>query len=190
MKITKDTYVACSYTLYRVGDTEEIVEQATAEAPLAFISGSGLMLEDFEANLEGLDEGDAFDFTLTPAQAYGEMSQEYIIQLEKNIFLNNEGKFDEEVVFVGNAVPMLDNDGNQLTGIVDEISDSHVTMNFNHPLAGQTLHFVGKILTAHPATDEERQMIAAAYAPQHGCGDGGCSCGDGGCSCGGGGCSC
>ena len=66
--------------------------------------------------------------------------------------------------------------------IVEKITDDTVTMDFNHPLAGQTLHFIGSVLEARPATEEDRQRLTAQFSGHAG----GCCDGDdheGGCSC-------
>jgi FKBP-type peptidyl-prolyl cis-trans isomerases 2 len=73
---------------------------------------------------------------------------------------------------------MMDTNGNRLNGSVVEVKEDVIKMDFNHPLAGETLNFSGKVLTVRESTPEE---IAALFAPQGGgCGCGsGCGCGDG-----------
>lgn len=184
MKISTNKFVALSYDL-NVGENEEreLMERATDETPLEFIFGTNSMLEAFEKNVDGLSEGDSFDFVLTPDQAYGEYDDEAVVDLPRHIF-EQDGVLNEEVIFEGNTVPMMDTNGNRLNGSVVEVKDDVITMDFNHPLAGETLNFTGKVLTVRESTPEE---IAALFAPQ-GCGCGsGCSCGDGeedGCGCG------
>ena len=128
MKITKDSYVTCEYELYTGDSLDEIVEKATPDAPLATIIGAGFLLETFDKHLMGLEAGDKFDFTLTPEEAYGEVSDDYILELEKELFKNEEGEFHSDVVYEGNAVPMLDTQGNQLVGIVEKVGDDTITM--------------------------------------------------------------
>lgn len=193
MKISTNKFVSLSYDL-NVGEGEEreLMERATAETPLDFIYGTNSMLEAFENNIDGLAVGDSFDFVLTPDQAYGEYDDEHVVDLPRNIF-EQDGKLNEEVIFEGNMVPMMDSNGNRLNGSVVAVKDDVITMDFNHPLAGETLNFTGKVLTVRESTPEE---IAAIFAPEGGCGCGsGCSCGDGeeemaggcgsGCGCGG-----
>lgn len=185
MKIAPNKFVSLSYDL-TVGENgeKELMERATAEQPLEFIFGTKSMLEAFEQNLEGLSEGDSFDFTLTSDQAYGEYDEEHVVELPRNIF-EVDGKIDESVIFEGNIVPMQDSNGNRLNGSVVEVGDASVKMDFNHPLAGETLNFAGKVLSVRDASAEE---IAALFAPQGGgCGCG-CSCGDEESSSQGGGC--
>ncbi|MDH6307595.1 FKBP-type peptidyl-prolyl cis-trans isomerase SlyD [Dysgonomonas sp. PFB1-18] len=176
MKISTNKFVALSYDL-NVGEGEEreLMERATAETPLEFIYGTNSMLEAFEKNLDGLAEGDSFNFVLTPEQAYGEYDDEAVVDLPRNIF-EQDGVLNEEVIFEGNIVPMMDTNGNRLNGSVVEVKDDIIKMDFNHPLAGETLNFSGKVLSVRESTPEE---IAALFAPKGGCGCGsGCGCGD------------
>lgn len=188
MKIEANKFVAVTYDL-NVGedDDRELMERATKENPLTFIGGMGMMLEAFESNLNGLTKGDKFEFTLTPEQAYGEYNDEHLIDLPKKMF-EVDGKFDTDIVYEGNIVPMLDTNGNRLNGVVVSIGNDSVKMDFNHPLAGETLHFSGEVLEVREATAEE---IAALTSHSCGCGCSGCDSEKGGCSEGcGSGCGC
>lgn len=172
MKITANKYVAVTYDLnVGEGDERELMERATVEAPLKFIFGTDMMLPAFENALKGLEVGDTFNFSIDPANAYGEYNEEHVIDLPKNIF-EVDGKFDGEMIKEGNTVPMMDSNGNRLNGSVLEVKDDVVVMDFNHPLAGETLHFSGEVIDVHDPTPEE---IAALSAPAGGCG---CGCGD------------
>ena len=193
MKISTNKSVAVTYDL-NVGEGEEreLMEKATAETPLKFIYGTGSMLPAFEKALMGLSVGEAFAFSLSPDEAYGEYNDEHVLDLPKDIFMV-EGKFDSEAIQEGNTVPMMDSNGNRMNGSVLEVKEDVVIMDFNHPLAGETLHFSGNVIDIHEATAEE----IAALSSSCGCGDGGCgdgSCGDGSCGCGDGesegGCGC
>lgn len=185
MSITKNHFVTCTYDLYVGSENErELIEQATAEAPLKYIHGMDTMLAAFEAQLEGKTNGDTFDFVLSEEEAYGERKDEYILDLDRSLFVNEEGEFDSERVKVGESVPMLDSEGNQLNGLVLSIDDSIVKVDFNHPLAGESLHFIGTILEEREATEADAQFMEALLQGHSGCGDG--DCGGGCCS----GCGC
>ena len=80
------------------------------------------------------------------------------------------------MVAVGKSVPMMSSNGERLNGIVLDLSDDAVKMDFNHPLAGEDLYFSGTILEVRQPSDEE---LARMLSGGCGCGDGGCH--DGGC---------
>jgi len=180
MAISKNKMVSLTYDL-RIGGAEgELIEQATAERPLSFVYGAGIMLPKFEALLEGMEQGKTFEINLNSADAYGDVDENAIVDLPKSIFIM-DGKFDEDIIKVGNTVPMMSTSGQRMNGLVLDITDENVKMDFNHPLAGEDLHFKGDILEVREATDEE---IAATV--QGGCGSG-CGCNDSSC---GSGCGC
>ncbi|MFV0377313.1 MAG: peptidylprolyl isomerase [Mangrovibacterium sp.] len=182
MGISKNKMVSLTYDL-RIGGAEgELIEQATAERPLTFLYGAGMMLPKFEALLEGMEQGKTFEIALACADAYGELDENAVVDLPKSIFIL-DGKFDDELISIGNTVPMMSSSGQRMNGIVLEVTDDIVKMDFNHPLAGEDLHFRGDILEVREASDEE---IAATLSG--GCGSGcGCGSGDSGC---GSGCGC
>lgn len=182
MGISKNKMVSLTYDL-RIGGAEgELIEQATAERPLTFLYGAGMMLPKFEALLEGMEQGKTFEIELACADAYGELDENAVVDLPKSIFIV-DGKFDDELISVGNTVPMMSSSGQRMNGVVLEVTEEIVKMDFNHPLAGEDLHFRGDILEVREASDEE---IAATLSG--GCGSGcGCGSGDSGC---GSGCGC
>jgi FKBP-type peptidyl-prolyl cis-trans isomerase SlyD len=117
--------------------------------------------------------GDKFDFTINPADAYGEYNEEHLMELPKTVF-EVDGKFDANMVKEGNVVPMMDSSGNRLNGSVMEVKDDIVLIDFNHPLAGETLHFSGEVIDVHNPTEQE---IASLTADAGECGDDcGCDC--------------
>lgn len=189
MEISKNRMVTLTYDLRLDDQSGDMIEQATAEKPLQFIYGAGQMLPKFESQLAGLSQGEPFEISLSKYDAYGEVNEDAIVELPRQVFMV-DGNFDDDLIKVGNTVPMMTGDGQRLNGIVLEVSDEVVRMDFNHPLAGEDLHFMGEILEVRDATDEE---IAALFSHGCGCSGGGCSdndCGDhshGGC---GSGCGC
>ena len=191
MVVEKLKVVTATYELYINGEggKEELMEKATEETPLVWCHGEGMMLPAFEAQMEGKAEGESFDFVLAAKDAYGEYIQEGLMDLPKNMFFNGDGEFDDERVYVGAIVPMNTTDGQVVKAQVCEITDDQVTIDLNHPYAGEDLHFKGKIISIRDVTEGELQAIRH---PRHGCGGcgGGCSkkkgegcegCGEGGC---------
>ena len=177
----KKMYIAVSYDLF-CGEPEELMERATENQPFTFYSGVGMALERFENEMLATELNGTFDFTIPAEEAYGEYDDEAVVTLEKEIFMV-EGKVDEELFVEGNVLPLLDSEGNRFNGSVVSSDEKTVKVDLNHPLAGENLHFVGKILIKREASDEE---IANAMAPAcSGCG-GGCSegsCSSCGCDC-------
>jgi FKBP-type peptidyl-prolyl cis-trans isomerase SlyD len=164
------------------------MEKATVQEPLKFIYGVGMMLPKFEENLFGLQVGDTFDFTINNKDAYGEYDDDSVLDLERSIF-EIDGKLDEEMIFEGNVVPLMDNEGNKVNAQVVTITDTHVTVDLNHPLAGENLHFKGSVLEVREATEKELASLSGGCGcgcDENGCGDG-CgegNCNDGACDCG------
>lgn len=158
MVIEKNKVVTLQYHL--TVDDKEIgkevtIEQTDAQHPFVFLFGSGSLLESFENNIRGMKPGDQFDFVLKSSEAYGEMQNENIVDIPLEAFLGEDGKMDEEIIKVGNTVPMVDNEGHHMQGVVEEITDSFVKMDFNHPLAGMDLHFKGNVQDVRDASSEE-----------------------------------
>jgi len=154
MQITKNTVVSLSYILKRDDTSGEIIEETKAGDPLSFLYGNGQMLPKFEEHLSTLSTGDDFEFTLSSDDAYGEMDQDAIIDLEKSIFMV-DGKTDDEMLAIGNVIPMRDDQGHMLQGIVVSVTDDLVRMDFNHPMAGNVLHFKGNVIEVREASAEE-----------------------------------
>jgi FKBP-type peptidyl-prolyl cis-trans isomerase SlyD len=175
MKIETNKFVSATYDLYvggEEGKDQELMEKATAEHPLSFIFGTGMMLEAFEKKLAGLTKDGTFDFTLPSVEAYGEYFEDHVVDIPRSVF-EVDGKIDEKVIFENNTVPMMDQDGNHLNGTVLKIGAETVKMDFNHPLAGEDLHFVGKVLEVREPTEKEIKQFTG-----DGCCEGGCgSCG-------------
>jgi len=189
MVIESEKVVSLTYEL-RTQEGGEIVEKVEGENPLNFVFGAGMMLQKFEEKINGLKIGDTFKFSLSPAEAYGEFSEDALVELPKSIF-EVEGVIDEQLLVVGNIVPMQDNQGNRFNGVVKELREDFVTMDFNHPMAGQSLFFEGAIVGVREPSEQELMSLKGGGGCGSGCGcgdnsGGGCGdsgCGDGGCGC-------
>jgi len=181
MKITQNTVVEFSYDLEVDG---QIVDRTTNEKPLDYIHGTGSLLPKLEAHIEGMEPGDKFDVTLSPADGYGEVDPSRIIDLPKSAFEVN-GEVREDLLVPGNTIPMMNSMGGVIPGVVIEVTEDSVKMDLNHQMAGKTLHFTGEILTVREATEKElTEGLHGEYV--HSCGCGGCHGHDGGCGdCGG-----
>jgi FKBP-type peptidyl-prolyl cis-trans isomerase SlyD len=174
MKIEKDKVVSLSYVLTVDG---EALETVTVEKPMKFIMGTGYLLPKFEEHLSGKQAGEAFEFTLSASDAYGETVPEAIVELPSSVF-EVDGQIEEGLLTIGNVLPMSDTDGNRLNGVIEEVRDHTVVMNFNHPLAGEELHFKGTVVAVREATPEE--LLQGLYGEKSsGCG---CDCHSGDCN--------
>lgn len=175
MKIENQKVVSATYELYIAGENgeEELMEKATEETPLVWCQGEGMMLPAFEAQMAGKEPGEDFDFVIEAKDAYGEYLEEGLMDLPKNMFFNGDGEFDEERVYPGAIVPMNTVDGQIVKAQVCEITDDQVTIDLNHPYAGEDLHFKGVILNIRDVTEGE---LKAIRNPRRGCGGCGGHC--------------
>lgn len=177
MNITENKLVSLAYQLTVDG---AVVDKASVEQPLEFIFGMGMLLPDFEAAINGKVAGDTFAFTLTPTQGYGEINPDAVVELPKDIFMI-DGVVAEDILKIGNVLPMGDNQGNRMNGTIKEIKDSVVVMDFNHPMAGKTLNFEGQIVTVAEATEADVEKYFGPANGGCGCGCSSEGCQDGGC---------
>ena len=154
MKIEKNKMVTLIYELRESDQQGRIIETLDESRPLAFVYGTGRLLPVFESNIDSLTAGDPFKFALSAEMAYGEKREDMIVNVPRAVF-ETDGKLNEDICQVGLEVPMMDTEGNPLNGIINEITDTYVRMDFNHPMAGQNFYFSGRIIDVRDATEEE-----------------------------------
>ncbi|RLD81443.1 MAG: peptidylprolyl isomerase [Bacteroidetes bacterium] len=154
MKIANNTVVSMTYTLTENDEKGNMVQEVEKDKPFVFLYGSGFLLPKFEENILGMEASTNYSFPLTSDIAYGPKRDDALMELDKKIF-EIEGKIDENILFVGNDIPMQNDNGQTIMGKVLEISDEKVKMDFNHPLAGIDLFFKGEIVDVREATAEE-----------------------------------
>lgn len=136
--------VAVHYTLNEGTAEGQLVESTNGGEPLAFIYGVGMMIPAFEANLAGLSIGDTFAFGIPAAQAYGEYDANALEEVPKQIF-EYEGKIPDGLLEIGNVLPLQDQEGNRMQGMVASVGLDKVKLDFNHPMAGVDLFFTGHV---------------------------------------------
>jgi FKBP-type peptidyl-prolyl cis-trans isomerase SlyD len=173
MTIQDEKVVSLTYTLTVDG---EVKDQANEENPLEFIYGLGYLLPKFEEYLKGKQVGDTFEFDLSPEEGYGVYDEQAVVELPKHIF-EVDGKIQEQLLFPGSVIPMMNQAGGVIPGKVLEVSDNSVKMDFNHDLAGKELHFTGKIVGIRDATEKElTEGLHGERACSHDCSScsGGC----------------
>ena len=183
MKIAQNTVVEFVYELEVDG---QVVDKTVMERPLDYIHGTGSLLPKLEEQIEGMTAGDKFDVVLSPADGYGEIDPQRVIDLPKAAFEVN-GEIREDLLVPGNTIPMMNSMGGVIPGVVVEVTEDSVKMDLNHRMAGKTLHFTGEIVSVREATEKElTEGLHGEYV--HTCG--GCHGHEGGCGgCGGGSCS-
>jgi len=153
MSEVKNKVITVNYNLHKDTAEGEMIESTEGKQPLAFMSGLGQMIPEFENNVAALAAGDEFSFGIKSENAYGERTDEAIIELPHDIFMK-DGKLAEEVV-VDNVLPLEDQNGHVHPAKIMKINESTITADVNHPLAGQNLHFTGTIVETREATAEE-----------------------------------
>lgn len=151
MTIDNNHVVALSYILHTIEEdgSKILVEETTAENPLTFLYGVGMMIPKFEQNILGLKAGDKAAFTIQAEEAYGEKDPEAIAQLPIDMFQ------EAGIPPVGAILPLSDNEGNNFQAHVVEVTPEVVIADLNHPMAGKTLDFQIEIVNTRPATEEE-----------------------------------
>jgi len=148
MKIEKNSRVKLAYMLRYDDAKGDIIENVSAENPLEISVGNEDLLEAFEEKIMGLKAGDSFEFALSPEQAYGNYDEEGIVGVPKAELMEDiEGIEISE----GEIVPVVTDDGEEMEAVVLEIENDIVTLDFNHPLAGETLFFSGSVVAVIPA---------------------------------------
>lgn len=110
--------------------------------PAKLTMGDGSLSPAFEANLLGLSANESAEFTLPATDAFGEVNPDNIYHLERS-------RFDAQTLEVGAIISFEQQNGAELPGVIREIVGDSVTIDFNHPLAGQVVTFDIEILNVN-----------------------------------------
>jgi len=173
MKIEEKKVVVMTYELEVEG---KIVDKAGEKQPLDYIQGTSMLIPKLEKTVEGKSEGETFECTVSPEEGYGEYDLKKVFDIPKESFMIN-GEIRDDLLEIGRFIPMLNSAGEVCQGMIVEIKEKDVTMDFNPPMAGKTLHFTGKILEVRDATEKElTEGLHGEYLPHDECGCG-CGCG-------------
>ena len=146
MKITNECVVSISYTLSN--DEGEQLDFSGKE-PLVYLHGADNIIKGLEQALYGKEAGSNFKTTIEPALAYGEVDSSLIQEIPRSLLAKIEN------LYVGMALQSESEDGHVQRLVVHAIGDDTVTINANHPLAGETLHFDVTVENVREATQEE-----------------------------------
>ena len=146
MQIGKNKVAIIEYTLKN--NEGEILDTSEGNDPMAYIQGIGNLLPGLEEALEGKGVGDTIAVSLPPEKGYGILDAELVQVVEKNVF------DDVDDLQVGMQFQAQSEDGMEVIWVTD-IEGDEVTIDGNHPLAGETLNFQVKVIEVREASAEE-----------------------------------
>lgn len=146
MQIGKNSAVSIHYTL--TNDAGEEIDSSIGGEPLAYLHGYGNIITGLENVLTDKSVGDKFETRIEPADAYGEFSEDMIQIISRDMFdgINN--------IEIGMQFHAAVNSGSGVI-TVTKIDGDDITIDGNHPLAGQALNFAVEVVEVRPATKEE-----------------------------------
>jgi len=162
----ENSVVGLEYEVKEAGTTE-IVDSNKGGMPLEFITGKGQLIPGLEAQLAGMSEGESADLLVKAEDAYGEINPEAVQTLPKEQFEGVE--LEAGMMLYGQG-----EDGQQVQVIVKSFTDTEVTIDYNHPLAGKDLMFAVTIISERDATDDE--ATSGIVGGEAHCHSGGCGC--------------
>ena len=165
MQIAQNKVASFNYTLK--DDSGKVIDTSDGRAPLEYVHGSGGIVPGLESAMEGKKAGDAFQVIIQAADAYGDKKPEMIQAVPRTNF----GTIPK--IEVGMQFQARTPNGMHVVTVVS-VDDESVTVDANHPLAGQTLHFDISIVGVREAKPHELEHGHACDKHEHGgCG----SCG-------------
>jgi FKBP-type peptidyl-prolyl cis-trans isomerase SlyD len=138
--------VSIEYTL-RVDD--EVVDSSDGHGPLQFLAGHGNIVPGLESEMQGMKIGDSKDVVVAPADGYGEYDEAAHMDVPRDQFPK------DMPVEVDLELTVRDDSGEGRYARVESVEGETVRLNFNHPLAGDELHFNVKVVALREPTDEE-----------------------------------
>jgi len=144
--VQNDVVVSMEYTL-RVDN--EVIDSSIGQEPLEFLAGHGNIISGLEREMIGMKVGDSKDVIVTPTDGYGEYDEEAFMDVPR-------AEFPQDMpVEEGLELTVRDDSGQARYARVDNVEDETVRLNFNHPLAGDELHFNVKVVGLRAPTEEE-----------------------------------
>jgi FKBP-type peptidyl-prolyl cis-trans isomerase SlyD len=146
VEITADRVVTIHYTLK--DDSGTVLDTSAGGEPLAYIQGHGNLVPGLEKALEGKQDGETLAVSLAPADGYG-VRDEALVQRVPKRTLQGSGEIKKGMQFQART-----KDGMRLFTVTAVVGDM-ITLDGNHPLADQTLHFNVDVVGVREATSEE-----------------------------------
>jgi len=142
--------VGLDYTLTVEG---AVVDTTKERGPFHYVHGKGQLIPGLERELTGLHVGDSKKVTVSPADGYGEVDPAAFVEVPKTQLPKDMAPT------VGMILRGVNPDGKNFRAKINEIKDTSVVLDLNHPLAGKTLNFQVKV------TDIAPVPVAAAPSP-------------------------
>jgi len=158
LEVADGRIVCLDYTLRL--DNEEVVDSSEDREPIEFVQGQRQIVPGLEQELYGMEVGEKKEVVVEPKAGYGERNPEANQDVPRDAF--QEGVEIEE----GMPIQVSDESGRTATAFVSEINEESVKLDFNHPLAGETLHFDVEVVDVREATPEN---LAGGCATCAGC---------------------
>lgn len=147
MKIEPNSVVSIHYTL--TGDDGDVIDSSEGGDPLKYLAGAGNIIPGLDNALLGLSAGDKKQVEVSPAEGYGEYSEELIKKLPREMFGGIEN------IEVGMSFQAQSPEGNVQFVEVAKVEDDGITVDGNHMLAGKTLHFNIAVEEVREASETE-----------------------------------
>ena len=142
MNVTIDQGAKVTMSFSLSLENGELIVSNFDTQPATFVLGDGNLLPGFEVPLKGLSAGDKGEFVISPENAFGQRNPENIQQLARD-------NFDQESLNIGDVFSFQNGEG-ELPGVVIEIGEDSVKVDFNHPLAGRNIIFKVDIIDVAP----------------------------------------
>jgi len=146
VQATQDKVVTIHYTLTDKGG--DIIDSSIGQEPLSYLHGRGNIIKGLENALEGKKAGEKLQVTVQPEDAYGIKDDSLVMQVPRNAFK------DVDNLEPGMRFQIKKEKGVQIV-MVTEIGETEVTVDGNHPLAGEELNFEVEVTEVRNATKEE-----------------------------------
>lgn len=153
MKVSPDTVVRLAYRLY--DSSGDLVDEVRAESPIEFVHGYAQVLPGLDGAIDGVAEGEGCVAQLLPELAFGERSEEAMLEIDRHDF---PGGAD---VQVGDEVLVSGPGGIEVPMPIVALTEALMLVDLNHPLAGQSVRFEIDVLTVRAATDEQIDAVQA-----------------------------
>ncbi len=157
MKVAANTFVSIRYTLRL--DDGETVDQSPPDEPMGFVFGSGAVIRGMEKNLQGLEAGQAASFTVESEEAYGVPDPALWREIPRT-------NFPVEIDLVPGMGFEAKGPHGPVLFRVKSADDEQVVADFNHPLAGQRLHFEVTVVEVREPRAEELASLMQGCAPE------------------------